>query len=128
MTAESFFNFYNSLSDLVKTFGSNGNLLRVEKDPESNIIKIIGENVSPLDKAKFGLVDISELAYDTAEHHPYWGLLYHCSQIAQSAIEKWNGQLSQREIDEINWSVDELKNICYKLNSHLENYDTGKDK
>jgi len=34
-----------------------------------------------LARARNGLNDMRELAYTTAEHHPYWNLLYNCSEI-----------------------------------------------
>ena len=128
MTENSFSDFYKSLLELVKTFENKNTLLKVEEDLESSIIRIFGENISSLGRAKTGLGDISELAYTTAEHHPYWGLLYHCSQIAETALEKWEGQLSQKEIDEIKWSIDELKNVCDKLRVSLDEKMAGKDK
>lgn len=114
-----FSEFYKSLLDLVKTFEDKNIMLRIEEDLESNIIRVFGQNISSLSKAKTGLNDVIELAYTTAEHHPYWGILYHCSQIAQLGLEKWNDSLTKDEIDEIEWSIDELKNVCKKLKENL---------
>lgn len=111
----SFLDFYKSLLDLVKEHEKKDSNLKIEEDLESNIIRIFGQNVTATSKAKKGLDDVSELAYTTAEHHPYWGLLYHCSQISKTALEKWDEEITQQELDEIEWSINELKNVCEKL-------------
>jgi hypothetical protein len=117
--SDSFLEFYNSLSELVKSFEKNNVMLKVEEDLEANIIRIFGQNITSLARAKTGLDDVSELAYTTAEHHPYWGLLYHCSQIAKIALEKWDNKITKEEIDEVEWSINELKNMCKKLREDI---------
>ena len=42
----------------------------------------------PVSRAERALYDIQELADSTAEHHPYWALLYNCSQISKLVLEK----------------------------------------
>ena len=76
-----------------------------------------GLKIRPLDKN--GIEDVAELAYTVAEHHPYWGLLYNCTQIGKTALDKWNDNLSKEELDEIDWSIDELKNTLKKLKEDL---------
>jgi hypothetical protein len=76
--------------------------------------------MSALSRAKNGLDDVSELAFATAEHHPYWNLLYHASQISKATLEKWNSELTKEELDEIVWSIAELKNTVEKLREKLE--------
>lgn len=120
MTEKQFSDFYQSLLDLVKTFENKNTMLKVEKDMESNIIRIFGENIDSLSRAKNGIEDVAELAYTTAEHHPYWSLLYHCTQIGKVSLDKWNDDLSQEELDEIEWSINELKNTCKKLREDLK--------
>lgn len=107
--------FYESLKEVVDSYAKKDLMIKVEPDLESHIIKIFGENMSSLARAKNGLDDVSELAFATAEHHPYWNLLFHASQISKSVLEKWTGTLSKEELDEILWSLDELKNTCAKL-------------
>ncbi|MBI3623695.1 hypothetical protein HY212_06485 [Candidatus Pacearchaeota archaeon] len=58
---------------------------------------------------------MSELAYTTAEHHPYWNLIFNSSQILKIVLEKWNDNLTKEELDEISWNVDEIKNTARKL-------------
>jgi hypothetical protein len=119
MTDKTFSDFYKSLLDLVKSHENKNTMLKVEEDLESNIIRIIGENSDSLSLAKRGFEDISELAYTTAEHHPYWGLLYHCTQIGKLTLDKWKDELTKDELDEIEWSLKELKNTCEKLKENL---------
>src|SRR3970040_975481 len=83
-------------------------------------IQIFGENIDSLSRAKNGIEDVSELSYTTAEHHPYWALLYHCTQIGKISLDKWNDELTNEELDEIEWSIDELKNTCKKLKENLQ--------
>ena len=115
MSEKTFSNFYESLLELVKSFKDQNTMLKVEENLESNIIRIYGEKIDSVSRAKNGMEDVAELAYTVAEHHPYWGLLYNCTQIAKIALDKWDDNLSKDELDEIDWSIDELKNTCKKL-------------
>ena len=111
----SFEEFYRSLQELVESHSKKGTMLKLEPDIQSSIIRIFGENMSALARAKNGLDDVSELSLATAEHHPYWGVLYHATQISKLALEKWNSELTKEELDEIMWSIAELKNTVEKL-------------
>ena len=121
MTA--FDTFYNDLHELVNKHEKNNTPLKVEKDLETDIVKIFGENVTALARAKNGLNDVTELAYATAEHHPYWNLLYNCSEIANIVLEKWKSELSKKDASDIEWSIKELKQslekISEKINDHV---------
>lgn len=120
MAKNSFHDFYKSLLELVKSYDNKDIMIKVEQDLESDIIRIFGENISSLSRAKSGLEDVTELAYTTAEHHPYWAFLYHCTQISKIPLEKWDDELTKEELDEIEWSIDELKNTCKKLKERSE--------
>ena len=121
MTA--FDTFHTDLHELVNRHEKNNTPLKVEKDLEADIVKIFGENVTALARAKNGLNDVTELAYATAEHHPYWNLLYNCSEIANIVLEKWKSELSKKDASDIEWSIKELKqsleNISEKINDHI---------
>jgi len=119
MSEKTFSDFYESLLELVKSYEEKNTMLKVEENLESNIIRIYGEKINSLSRAKNGIDDVAELAYTVAEHHPYWGLLYNCTQIAKIALDKWDDNLSKDELDEIDWSLDELKNTCKKLKEDL---------
>ena len=115
MTDPTFSDFYNSLLDLSKSFEEKNLQLKIEPDLDANIVKIYGEKIDSISRAKTGLEDLAELAYTTAEHHPYWSLIYHSSQISKIALDKWDDDLTKEELDEIEWCVDELKNNCKRL-------------
>ena len=115
-----FDDFYNSLLLLAKEYGEKNIHLKIDYQKDSDLIKIFGENISSLAKAKNGLDDVLELSYTTAEHHPFWNLLYHCSEISKTTLEKWTSDLTKDELDEIRWSIDELKNTCSKLQEKLD--------
>ena len=62
------------------------------------------------------LVDrMAELSYTTAEHHPYWKLLYSCVEISRIILERWNDEISTDDVDEIRWMISELQNSLNKL-------------
>jgi len=110
-----FENFYNDLVDLAKKYELQNTPLKIEKDLENDIVKIFGEKITSLARAKNGLNDVVELAYATAEHHPYWNLLYNCSEIASSVLEKWKGSLSVDDFSDIDWAIKELSNSLEKI-------------
>ena len=119
MSKKTFADFYKSLLELVKSYENYNTMIKIEDNIESNIIRIYGEKIDSLSRAKIGIGDVAELAYTVAEHHPYWGLLYNCTQIGRIALDNWNEHISQEEIDEIDWYIDELKNTCKKLKEDL---------
>jgi len=110
-----FENFYHDLLDLAKKYEQQNTPLKIEKDLENDIVKIFGEKITSLAKAKNGLNDMAELAYATAEHHPYWNLLYNCSEIASSVLEKWKESLSVDDFSDIDWAIKELNHSLEKI-------------
>ena len=122
MTDSTFSDFYKSLLKLAKTFEEKNTSFKIQPDLDANIIRIYGEKSDSIERAKIGLEEVSELAYATAEHHPYWNLIYNASQISKLALEKWNGELTKEELDEISWCIDELKNSSMKLKEKQTHY------
>jgi hypothetical protein len=110
-----FENFYDELLKLVKRYEQSNTPLKIEKDLKNHIIKIFGEDITSLARAKNGLNDVSELAFATAEHHPFWNLLYSCSEISNTVLEKWQSELSKEDISDIEWAIRELTNCLEKL-------------
>ncbi len=106
--------FYKELVTFVEKYEKN-TLLKTERDPDSDIVKILGERISALSKAKNGLNDITELAYTTAEHHPYWSVLYNASEIIHSVLEKWDDQLTAKDMDDIKWAIKEINQTMAKI-------------
>ena len=127
MTKLSFSDFYKSLIELVKTFEEKDTILKVEEDLALNIIRIFGDGADSVSRAKNSLEEVLELSYTVAEHHPYWALLYNCSQISKALLEKWNDDLTKEDLSEIRWMVSELENSCNKLKNKVEDQDS-KDK
>jgi hypothetical protein len=75
---------------------------------------------NPVSRAEKALYDIQELADSTAEHHPYWALLYNCSHISKLILEKWNDDLTEEDLSEIRWMISELENTCKKLKDKVD--------
>ncbi len=110
-----FENFYDDLLDLAKKYQQQNIPLKIENDLENDIVKIFGEKITSLARAKNGLNDVAELAYATAENHPYWNLLYNCSEIASSVLEKWKESLSADDLSDIDWAIKELDQSLEKI-------------
>ena len=115
MADAKFSEFYESIVKLAKSFEDKNMLMKIQADLDSNIIRIYGEKTDSLMRAKLGLEEVSELAYTTAEHHPYWNLLYNSSQISKLVLEKWDDTVTKEELDEISWYAEELKSAAKKL-------------
>ena len=112
---DTFEDFYNDLVLLAEKYEKNNVSIKIENDLDNDIIKIFGEKITALARAKNGLNDATELAYATAEHHPYWNLLYNSSEIANTVLEKWKGKISKQDIDEIEWAIKELTQTLEKI-------------
>ena len=112
---DSFKSFFNELLTLVEKYEKKQVMIKVENEPDYEFVKIFGEKIDSILRAKTGLNDVSELAYTTAEHHPYWALLYNSSEISKTVLEKWNDTISPEEMNEIKWHIKEIENSCKKL-------------
>ena len=107
--------FFSDLKKLVEKHEQKNTMVKLESDLENDIIKIFGEKITALAKAKNGLTDITELAYATAEHHPYWNILYNSSEITNTVLEKWTNEISKKDIEEIEWAVKEINHTLKKI-------------
>ena len=110
-----FENFYEDLLYLAKKYEKQNITIKIENDLDNDIIKIFGERITSLARARNGLNDVAELAYTTAEHHPYWNLLYNSSEIASSVLEKWKESLSTDDLSDIDWAIKELNHSLEKI-------------
>lgn len=119
MNDKGFSEFCEQVEKLAKSFQKKNMSVKIQPDIESNILRIYGEKTNSLVRAKAGLDELSELAYTTAEHHPYWNLIYNSSQISKLALDKWDENLTREELDEISWYAEELKNSCKKLKEKI---------
>jgi hypothetical protein len=114
-----FEDFYNDLVTLAEKYEKSNVSLKLEKDLDNDIIKIFGEKITALARAKNGLNDVTELSYATAEHHPYWNILYNSSEIANTILEKWTGKLSKEDADEIQWQIKEISQTLEKIKEEI---------
>ena len=112
--------FFEELLILVQKYEKQQVMIKVEEDLDHEFVKIFGEKIDSIFRAKTGLNDVSELAYTTAEHHPYWALLYNCSEISKTVLEEWDNKISSEEMDEIKWHIKEIENSCKKLEDTTE--------
>ena len=117
VTMNNFENFRQDLIDLVKKY-EHDVPLKVEEDIENNIIKIFGAKITSLARAQNGLNDMTELAYTTAEHHPYWNLLYNCSDIANTVLDKWKNSLSSDDVADIEWALKQINQTLEKIKNN----------
>ena len=82
---------------------------KVTFDEDAKIIKIYGEGSDYVSRASSGLADVQELAYTTAEHHPFWAILYHSNDISKTVLEQWDSKFTNDQIGEMAWRCDEIK-------------------
>lgn len=116
--SDDFLKLHSAVADLVKKFEEDGISLKIQFDPSSGTVRISSDNTDSVTLAKSGLEDVSELAYATAEHHPYWSILYNGSQILRMVLEKWNDKLTADELNEMAWYAEEIKNTSTKVDGH----------
>lgn len=88
---------------------------KVGVDRDAGIIRIYGEGSDYVKRASSGLEEMLELAYTTAEHHPYWAVLYHAAEISKAALEKWESELTADQMSEMSWRCDEIKMALDRL-------------
>ncbi len=112
-----FDNFYHDLIELIKKY-ENDLALKIEEDLEHDIIKIFGTKITSLARAQNGLNDVTELAYTTAEHHPYWNLLYNCSEITHTLLDNWEKSLSSENLGDIKWALKEIDQTLEKIKNN----------
>ena len=89
--------------------------IKVSIDRDSDIIRIYGEGTDYIKRASSGLSELLELSYTTAEHHPYWLLLYHATEICKMTLDKWEAELSDDQLSEMSWRCDEIRMVLEKL-------------
>ena len=105
----------SELFDVVRRYSKRGVHVRVTHDEENEIMRIAGPRTTQAAMAAAGLEEILELAQVTAEHHPYWGLLYNLSDVADSILKEWNGTMSADQIDSIVWSLSEMSSMIENI-------------
>ncbi|MDQ3872790.1 MAG: hypothetical protein M3258_04170 [Thermoproteota archaeon] len=89
--------------------------IKIHVDREAGIIRIYNEGSSIIKQASSGLADVLELAYTTAEHHPYWAILYNATEICKTILDKWDSQMTSDQLSEMSWRCDEIKMAIDRL-------------
>jgi hypothetical protein len=120
MSENSFQTFYEELKLLVEKFENKQTQIKVESDLDFDSIKIFGEKMDSVTRAKLGVEDAAELAYTTAEHHPYWGVLYNCTEITKTILEKWYDEIPPEQLDEIKWNLKEIQNAISNIENKIK--------
>ena len=88
---------------------------KVSVDRDAGIVRIYGEDAHYIKRASSGLEEVLELAYTTAEHHPYWAILYNGTEICKTVLERWESELTADQISEMSWRCDEIKMALGRL-------------
>jgi hypothetical protein len=84
-------------------------------DSDAGIMRIYSEGSDPLKRASSALSEVLELSYTTAEHHPYWSILYHSTEISKIVLERWNESLESDQVSEILWRMQEIRMTVERL-------------
>lgn len=100
---------------LEESLQKQGITVKVRSDNEAGMIRIYSESSDMLKRAISGLQEVAELAYTTAEHHPYWGIVYHAIEMSKIVLEKWEDELDKNELSELLWRVEEIKGALQRL-------------
>ena len=82
---------------------------KISVDKDANLVRIYGEGSHHIKRASSGLGEVMELAYTTAEHHPYWSILYNAAEICKTILEKWESELTADQKSEMSWRCEEIK-------------------
>ncbi len=92
--------------------------IQVRMDYDNEILKIYSLNSSVLGRANAAISEILDLSYSSAEHHPYWMLLYNASEIVKSVLEAWNSELSKDQVSEFYWRLEEIKSSLDRISEY----------
>jgi len=108
---------YGKIFSLVNELKNDGIDVKIKMEKESGFLGIYTSNFNMLGNAKNGLKDILELSYTTAEHHPYWNMLYNASEIINTILGSWDIDFSDDQIKEMVWRNNEIRHNLTKLES-----------
>jgi hypothetical protein len=106
---------HNAICSTIANLKEEGIDIQTKFDKDSGFIGLYASNTSPLKRAKIGVDEILELSYSTAEHHPYWNIIYNTSEIAKSTLDNWDENFSHDQIQEMLWRNTEIKNTLTRL-------------
>lgn len=92
--------------------------IQVRMDSDNEILKIYSNNSSLLLRTNAAISEVLDLSYSSAEHHPYWMLLYNASEIVKSVLDVWDSEFSKDQISELNWRLDEIKSSLDRISEY----------
>ena len=108
------------IKSLVELFNKEeGASVTISVDKEYGVIRICNqEDTTVVKKASSALSEVLELSYATSEHHPYWGILYHATEISKTILDEWDSNLTKDVISEMSWRADKIKVTLEKIYEH----------
>jgi hypothetical protein len=106
---------YNTICSVVAILKDEGIDIQTKFEKDSGYVGLYTSNTTILKRAKISLKELLELSYSTAEHHPYWNIIYNTSEIAKTTLDKWDENFSHDQIKEMLWRNEEIKNILNRL-------------
>lgn len=111
------------IKSLLELFNKEeGASVTISIDKESEVIRICNQDTTIVKKASSALSEVLELSYATSEHHPYWSILYHATEISKTILDEWDSNLSKDTISEMSWRADKIKVALEKyMNNIYEN-------
>jgi hypothetical protein len=105
----------DGLKSILEELQNKGNNTSISVDREAGIVRIYSEGSDYLKRASSGLAETLELAYTTAEHHPYWSILYNATEICKTVLDKWESDLTADQLSEMSWRCNEIKMALERL-------------
>jgi hypothetical protein len=98
----------------------NTSSIKVSVDRDAGIVRIYSEGSDYIKRASSGLAEILELGYSTAEHHPYWAILYNAAEICKTILDKWESDLTADQLSEMSWRCEEIKMTLGRLGGQIK--------
>ena len=120
MSDNSFQSFYEELKLLVEKFEKKQLQIKIESDLDYDSVKLFREKMDSVIRAKLGVEDAAELAYTTAEHHPYWAVLYNFTEITKTILDKWKDEVTSEQLEEMKWNLKEIQNTISNIENKLK--------
>ena len=108
---------YNAICSIVAILKDEGIDIQTKFEKDSGYVGLYTSDATILKRAKISLKELLELSYSTAEHHPFWNLLYNTSEIAKTILDCWDENFSHDQIKEMVWRNNEIRYNLTKLES-----------
>ena len=111
---------YNAICSIVAILKDEGIDIQTKFEKDSGYVGLYTSDAPILKRAKISLKELLELSYSTAEHHPFWNLLYNTSEIAKTILDYWDENFSHDQIKEMIWRNEEIKNVLNRLEKEYQ--------